>query len=948
MVRFKLYFSLFFLVFLDATSQDLNYIHYTDKDGLPSNEVYGMDIDNEGYIWTITDKGISKFDGSKFTNYTSNDGLNDNVIFNTYHDYLDRIWLTPYNHKLNYILKGKIYNYKYNHILIQLIPESYIGINLGIGKNEKVFFNIDKNIAIDSKGKITYYDNVIIGNENIISVQNGKFKNEGIIDFPIALIQNEPWFNEKGRITLYSKNNHYFFCSENELFHLYQNKITKKKYEDRISSICLDNKNRIWISFATKNLYLYNDLNSQPRTILVNSSGKILDDKVGNIWFTSSYKGLYKFPNNLISSVTFDNETMFCNLFSLKDQVIFSTYHNVDYEYSTLKKTSQKSNFQKKYSNNMISLINDLQFPEDNKIEFYNYIILEHNHSTIATKSIQKTPNAYFFNRNSTMFRFDLKSQKITEYEKYANRIKDVYYYNDTEIYIASVNGIYLFDSKNLTSKLLFDGKHYKNEHTQVVKKIEDYLLFGTKGKGVLVYSLLEKKAIHLYNKQNSEMPNSINSIFIDQSNVWIGSNSGIYLYQFKNGSLHYQNQLTINDGLKSNDVIKIIKKDNYLYSITQNSLNILDLKNPDLFRNLPPNVPRINEIKINGKAMSVAQSYTLNYDQNDIDIKYNSSYLLDKSRISYYYQLKGHDNRWHSTQNTQITYNNLNPGNYSFIIYTSFEKGKMNSKKTSFDFTITVPFWRTTWFIIVCIVFALALLFGLISYYFYRKSQDDMHKRELIEYQQQSLRAQLQPHFIFNSLNSIQNFIIKNNISGGLDFIEKFANLTRAVLENTEHELTTIDKEIELVKNYLDIEKIRFANSFDYTFDIQKEIDINKVLIPTLLVQPLVENSLWHGLKMVSKIGLIQIRMLRSNSFLCIEVEDNGIGFKQSLELKNEKEHQSKGLSNLKKRLELLRLNNSTIEIIDIKENELTTGTKIIITLPYQTKQDDTESRFN
>lgn len=920
-------------------SQDLNYIHYTDKDGLPSNEVYGMDIDNEGYIWTITDKGISKFDGNKFTNYTSLNGLNDNVIFNTTHDYLGRIWLTTYNLKLNYILNGKIFNYKYNSLLQKQIPENYLGLTIGVGKNEKMFFTIDKDISIDKNGSIKHYDKLIIGNENIISIKNGKLQNEGNADFPLAKIVNEPWFYSPGRIVLYSKNGNYFFTRLNEMIYINKNGLFKKKYKEIISSICMDNKNRIWISFATKNLCLYNNLEEEPRIILENSSGKILDDKVGNIWFTSSYKGLYKFPNNFISSFTFANETLFCNLFSLQNKVVFSTYHGTDYEFNPLDKKVQKSNYEEVYLRKNLAFLDDLSFPEDHKIEFYNSFNVLHSSDNIITKSIQKEDEFYFLCCNSTLTKINRKTNEITEYETHTSRIKDMYYVNDNEIYIATINGIFLFDCANSTTKLLGQNTLFQNEHTQVIKKLSHYLLLGTKGKGLAVYSLQQKKIVHFYNQQNNVMPNSINSILVDNTNVWIGSNKGIYLFVFENGQLNYKNQLTLNDGLQSNDVIKLIKKDDFLYSITQNSLNILDLKNPDLFRNLPPNIPSIYEIKINGKAHTLQQSYTLNYDQNDIEIKFNSSYLLDKSRVSYYYQLKGNDNSWYSTQNNEINYNNLNPGRYTFIVYTSFENGKMNSKKASFNFTITVPFWRTTWFIIFCIVFALALLFGLISYYFYRKSQDDMHKRELIEYQQQSLRAQLQPHFIFNSLNSIQNFIIKNNISGGLDFIEKFANLTRAVLENTEHELTTIDKEIELVKNYLDIEKIRFANSFDYTFDIQKEIDINNVLIPTLLVQPLVENSLWHGLKMASKIGLIKIRIYKSNSFLCIEVEDNGIGFKQSLELKNEKEHQSKGLSNLKKRLELLRLNNSTIEIIDMKENELTSGTKIIITLPYLTK---------
>lgn len=938
----KLFYSVFLLLmFSFAKSQDLSHINYTNNNGLPSNEVFGMAIDKKGYLWACTDKGISKFDGSSFSNYTSLDGLNDNVFFNITHDYKDRIWLWSYNQKYNYILDGKIYDYKYNALIRKIAKNEYQGSSIGIGKNDKLFFSLNgKNFSISNKGIVNYYDNIIFGQEYIITIKNNQFKNEGIKTFDLNFIKNNTWFKktpEGSVFNLYTNNNIHYFTRLNEILILNQNQIKIKVYDDNIESLCVDNKNRIWISFMLKNLKLFETIDSPPKVILTKSSGKVIKDQNGNIWFSDSYKGLFKFQNSFAESYEIEEADVLSILVPTKNAIFIKSYNNLFFKYNFSTKKVEKAHDYPIYD--ALKFVSDINFNND-KVSFYgtfNSAFIYKKDTINSIKAIQKTNNLYVF-CSSDYFHILNPSKGICEkYISNVGKIKDLFYLNNKTFFLATINGIYVYNSLNQTSTKIKNNL-YDNEHTQVIKRVGDYLLFGTKGKGVAVYSLVEKKTTSYYHQENSEMPNSINSIYSTKDKVYFGSNQGIFIYTFQNGLLKFETILNKNNGLSSNDILGIHIQDDILFSLTENKLNRIHLNNPDIFAVPTPNTPDILSIKVNDKLFTNLNSIETDYDKNDIEILFNSPYLLDKTRITYFYKLNNFDSKWYSTATNQIQFNNLPPGSYNLELYAALDKGKTKSKIKSFKIVVSQPFWMSLTFKIIIIILFLTLLFGLISFYFYVKSQQSKKKMQMIEYQQQALRAQIKPHFIFNALNSIQNFVLKNKVNYALDFIEKFSTLTRSILDTSENEYTTLSDELITTKHYLDIEKIRFSN-FDYIVKISNDIDTDSLLVPSLLLQPIVENAVWHGLqdKSETDLGKIQIDIAIEDENLMLIIEDNGVGRKASKKTAN---HKSKGLSMLKKRLDLLQLKNVNFEFVDLYENDKATGTKVIIKLSLQYKK--------
>lgn len=199
------------------------------------------------------------------------------------------------------------------------------------------------------------------------------------------------------------------------------------------------------------------------------------------------------------------------------------------------------------------------------------------------------------------------------------------------------------------------------------------------------------------------------------------------------------------------------------------------------------------------------------------------------------------------------------------------------------------------------------------------------------------SLRTQMNPHFIFNSLNSVNSFISKNDDRSANKYLSRFSQLMRAVLENSKHDFVSLESELKILELYIELEHLRFQDKFDYQFTVAQDIDAESIQIPPMLIQPYIENSVWHGLRYLEEKGHLSVAVTKENNALCWTIEDNGIGRKASQEMKtqNQKQGTSTGMKNIEQRLEILNKMNATsmtTEVIDLSQ-----GTKVIIRIPFK-----------
>ncbi|HEY4800821.1 MAG TPA: histidine kinase, partial [Bacteroidia bacterium] len=337
-----------------------------------------------------------------------------------------------------------------------------------------------------------------------------------------------------------------------------------------------------------------------------------------------------------------------------------------------------------------------------------------------------------------------------------------------------------------------------------------------------------------------------------------------------------------------------------------------------------------------------------LPYYLNTISFEFIGICMTNPEKVRYKFKLEGFDKSWTpETKETYARYSNLPAGKYTFKVMSCNNEGMWNKEPVTFSFRILPPFWRTWWFWITIVMVLAIILFTYIRYrieLIKRKEAERLSREiQLANNELKALRAQMDPHFIFNSLSSIQSFIMSRDEDAALKYLNKFAKLMRMILSNSEKSSVTLSEEINSLRLYLELEALRWENKFEYEIEIDPEVEIDFYKIPSMLIQPYVENAIIHGVipKENGK-GRIGIKISQTDTYIICTIQDNGIGRKKSAALKSASRHtihESMGMKITNERLEVLnKIHNSDLSAIitDLEDEKgEALGTKIEIFIP-------------
>jgi ligand-binding sensor domain-containing protein/anti-sigma regulatory factor (Ser/Thr protein kinase) len=354
-----------------------------------------------------------------------------------------------------------------------------------------------------------------------------------------------------------------------------------------------------------------------------------------------------------------------------------------------------------------------------------------------------------------------------------------------------------------------------------------------------------------------------------------------------------------------------------------------------------------INEIKVSGETRkfkrSVNRSDTiiLNKGETNIQIFFSSSDFIHSDLTLYRYKLSRINDDWIETdsRNRNINYSNLGPGLYTLQLQATDRTGSWCPPK-EIVLKIKPYYYQTLLFRIGVPLFFLLILAGMIFIYIRQLKQRESQKQNALRLQ--TLRGQMNPHFIFNSLNSINYFISNNDKLSANRYIADFSKLIRSILYNLNNDFITLEKEIESVEDYLKIEYLRFGDKFDYSLFVEEGIIKDQIKVSPGMVQPFVENAIWHGIRgLENRKGNIIVRFGFQNQKLVCVIEDDGIGRERAELMKSKNDQKkSKGISIVMERLKILnhlQNNNYQINISDLKVDNYETGTKVVIELPVE-----------
>ncbi len=530
------------------------------------------------------------------------------------------------------------------------------------------------------------------------------------------------------------------------------------------------------------------------------------------------------------------------------------------------------------------------------------------------------------------------------------------------ELIVGSTKGILRFNEETDSFERVYpkDGSPLNNSHS-IKCLYEDHkgrFWLGSDGAGITILDS-NYQVIRSISTADKLSNNVIYGILNENKySLWVSSNKGLSNINWSEDDLYKNGNFLIynyeaQSGLQGNEFntgsyLKL--KDGTLAFGGTNGVNIF--RGEDIRPSkITPKVVitdfsvfnrRIKENKL----ITYIDELDLAYNQNSFSLKFNTVGFTIPDKVQYRYRLIGYDEEWvEADQRTYVSYTNLDPGEYEFQVSASNYDGFWNKDHTSLKISISSPIYMRWWFILGILSLLSFIIWSFIRNKSIERSARESLKlqytKEIAEVEMKALRAQINPHFLFNSLNSINNFILKNENAKARKYLVKFSQLVRNILNNSTNPYLSLKEELDTINLYVQIESMRFDNQFNFDLTIEKGLNINQINIPSLLLQPYIENAIWHGLLHKAGEKNIEIRIhQRSEDTISIAIEDNGIGRKEAQKLStNDSKRRSYGMQLGENRLKLMnseKQSKGDVEVIDLYDDQGNgTGTLIEITLP-------------
>ena len=943
----------FLFVFVNAFNifgQQPAYFLFGEKefDGV---DIYNLIQDNDYNYWFATDQGIIKHDGYSFKSIECN-SMKSNVVFNFIKDKNGIIYCHNLNHQIFKIEKG-------NCTLFFEIPEKGRGADIYLATtNENEVIIVSKEAyAINTKGKIISSTEKIKHNyigqpfllkdgrvlcsqsalPNAILFSNGKFKKIELKFENSNELKNilEFFRVENKCFAIYLESKRFFQFNEKEL-----------KIEKELNTTVLNKNEHLRYYLANNLFWIASNVNGV--TVIdenlksrFNSSkiftdyfiSKVYKDFEGNILLATFDKGIIVIPNLkmldgkselnglTISKIKIQNSS---NVFLGTDKGSVVQFSNgIINELSTLGNKSIEALY--KWKKNPFLLF-------DNE-----GLTIQNIHTKEKTMfpdfafkcAIEKSQNEIYIGSNLGVGIIAYNESKKLFYQKIPELVGRVYGLqtvpNSGELFVSSIDGVKIYNkNKQVTLLQIHDTIVFANSMACFKNKV----YIASKKQGLLVVS--KGKIIEQYHPIYREEKIQFIKFKIVGNRIYANTNIGFIILNLKGKVLQLIDKSV---GLATNKIIDFEIDGKSIWITNARGVQEIDL------RSLKANIQKpklfISKVEVNNKPILLNRNF--HSSERKFAFVLSVPTLKNRDNIYYHYKLLPIDSNWNSNryENNRITYNSLEPGSYSFIVKAE-NNGVFSSEKI-YSFTIDSPFYQKWWFNLS----GSLIVILIITLFYKRKLKKQQLKAELLNELNASkliaIQSQMNPHFIFNSLNSIQDLVLKGDVTNSYTFITKFSNLVRRTLNYSDKDFIDFEQEVKLLELYLALEKLRFKETLEIDFDTRRMDDIQ---VPPMLIQPFIENALIHGL--LHKEGLKKLKIefkLIEDTLIC-EITDNGVGREKAKEIKarQRSEHESFAIGAIKKRFEILEKHFAGklgFEYVDLKNEDEILGTKVVIRIP-------------
>lgn len=909
----------FFICFSVATSFAQQYTNYSTKDGLPSNHVYTIIQDAKGFMWFLTDKGMTRFNGNQLITFTTKDGLPNNDVWDAYPTPDGKVWYMSKSASLGYVKDDSILSFPNSNKnkIINPIYSSQVGDSVYPSGPNRTFTLKDKQWIGESSRSINnlFLDKVKVRHSSVANIRfegDGKInlydkKNNVITSFYSKVVHGKTGTRGQLNDSLYfwTTNRNYTILNFNTLkiktIHL-KNKIDLEEVNNlRINLVncALQISGNGFVSKLDEN-YEIIDPFFFPKNMQAHFG---LIDKLNTIWIATFNNGVYKLPyvkrnvkyellNEKIQSFNIINKELIVGVYGKgfykydKQEKAFQEFiKRDDYVFGASRINQLNTNFYL-FKNALSKEVNETISTVDlSEIYMHDYDINELGRKLLYFEG--KLYGNFSFGINQ----LNLSSLKV-EKEFRQKGANDIVCFKD-RLLIATTNGLKEIKNDSL-QPIVFKNETFNKSILSIKKTDESSIIINTDGFGAYISDLKEIKPLI------STAFLIVEEAFIQDKNLWLATNTGVLKFIKKNNEYQLNKQFTIEDGLPTDHINTVFVDDENLIVGTNNGIAILP-KNKESIPQLLD--VYIGEAKYNNKNITADSNTFIYTENNNVNITVaNIDFSENNTDLLYDFKLEPSQENWTTTNTNIFNFNNLQPDTYVF----HFKSGTIIKQ---LHFTIRPLWWQTFWVKVLVILLGVFLV-ALISRFFvkrsqFKKNQKVFEDKRLSELQLKALRSQMNPHFVFNSLSAIQYYIGENDFEASETYLVKFSKLIRQFFELSKENEISLAVEISLLNNYLEIEKLRFKEKLNFTIHVDPSLDKENTKIPTMLLQPIVENAVNHGVFNKMENGLVALRFIYIDAqTFKVEIEDDGVGFV------NTKKRQNKNVKSsnvLKDRLHFL-----------------------------------------
>lgn len=929
------------------------------KDASTSSFLYRAFEDSKGYIWLISYKTVTRFDGKKYKTFGPDDGYYETGAYRILEDAEGVIWVLTVNFKL-YYFKGNVFREIPQKIPVNWIYADEQGQKWAFSRDKGVTYKIGKNQTLHPVYSYTRWGNcyacyIINDSTHLLSLTTGiclwernklrRLTNTHLFNhhmparfFKIGnkiLITNEygihEWKNNKLNFITATDDttevfdmlsdtvHHYVWVATSKGLLRYTGEISgaseKKWYlhDKSVLSITWANDGNLWVTTANRGTYVFN-----PNAFHITSEQGLSDEDVrqvekesGAMYFFTRYSPYYRYRHSGLEKVPFPRPRE-------KGEWIKSP-HRV----SAISDTS------------LLLLSTRTMIISRGKAYLYSYqkgeaaIRFVSNNWHLISKpdlSVCIDGKVLIDSARWAAFFVKLKKEKIE-----SEALHQAAYFDHDTVYMTCKGGIL---------KCYWIGKNPQLNILKMAGSVsyitmwKRLLIVGTFTHGIYIYN---NDSLINYNDQNGLLSNYCYTLTVKNNEIWASTNNGLSRISLLNRSIR---NYTIKDYLIDNEVNDVDFLGDTAFVATTKGVSYFNINDEEPFT--PPSI-FIENLLINNKPTQIAGKYDLTYAENNISFTLCSPGYRSADFNSFRVIVE-HDGGTDTTiyKDGRIQLLALMPGKYTVRADVMNLNGVWSSKPIEISFDIAPPFWKSWWFIVLVGMMLLNIIGYIVWLTVKRQKDAQEYQRKIVVSELRSLRLYMNPHFLFNSLASLQSFVLTSKNDEANAFITKFSKLIRSVMTYSIRGELKLSEEIALLHSYLELESIRFNNEFTFEVNAENDIQTEEITIPSLIIQPFVENAIKHGVTGTGRKCYIKVHFFMRNNELFCQVEDNGKG--RSAKSVKDTDHISSGVSFTVERIRLL-VNRSADEVISFRDtspDEQARGTTVEVLVPVLNRPDE------